>query len=315
MRYSRNPHCVEPRRRAGSRISEPIPSPAFHGDQGRSETLTILGSLIGKPPASPPVRAFALALPCDRPQDRDDEHEDSGRQENDAGDRIPLDDDGEPDHEEDRHEAPHPLLDRDQGVARLAGVVRLAVSRLDRLVLSPERDLVLLPRPILDIAAVGSEQRDRQQDSSSDPDVEGLARRHPYSRSTRSVAGPIPRLTKPAMPTSIAEGSQIHRSSLAITGQASPERNSAIPIGETASGRTGKKYRELSKGASSATPSPPSVSASRSPWEAVQTNRYNQRTRRSVLTRAFLSKTTRASARRAAKHRECVNPRCPRKSS
>src|SRR5262249_10871120 len=52
MRYSRKPHCAEPRRRAGSRISEPIPSPAFHGDQGRSETLTILGSLMKLPPAS-----------------------------------------------------------------------------------------------------------------------------------------------------------------------------------------------------------------------------------------------------------------------
>jgi hypothetical protein len=63
-------------------------------------------------------------------------------------------------------------------------------------------------------------------------------------------------------------GSQIHRISLAST--RTPQRlKKSSPSGETRTGRQGAKYRVLSMGAKNATPRPPSVNASRTPWEVV----------------------------------------------
>jgi hypothetical protein len=50
-------------------------------------------------------------------------------------------------------------------------------------------------------------------------------------------------------------------------------KNPFRPSGETFKGVHGRKYRELSKGEKKATPRPPSVMASRKPWEAVTTKK------------------------------------------
>jgi len=72
------------------------------------------------------------------------------------------------------------------------------------------------------------------------------------------------------------DGSQTHVISLARICSASVLKKSAMPIGETATGLNGKKYRVVSNGVKKAMPSPPSVIASRTPCDAVQRKRYTK---------------------------------------
>ena len=77
-------------------------------------------------------------------------------------------------------------------------------------------------------------------------------------------------------------------------------------MGETSTGRQGKKYRVESKGARKATPKPPLVKASRMPWDAVAAkNAKKARQRDPPMTQND------DSARSAAKASECVMPRWP----
>ena len=66
------------------------------------------------------------------------------------------------------------------------------------------------------------------------------------------------------------DGSQIHIASLARTRTPYSLKNSPMPIGDTRTGRTGKKYLVVSNGEKKATPNPPFVIASSTPCEAVQ---------------------------------------------
>src|SRR5262245_46434183 len=59
-------------------------------------------------------------------------------------------------------------------------------------------------------------------------------------------------------PAKISDGNQTHNISFQSTCKPRAEKKPA-PIGETAIGLTGKKYRVLLNGAKNATPSPPSV--------------------------------------------------------
>ena len=86
------------------------------------------------------------------------------------------------------------------------------------------------------------------------------------------------------------------------------------PIGETSIGRQGKKNRSCAKGARSATPRPPSVKASKIPWEAIARVRYVQAgIRVSPVVRRVTA--TMTAPRPAAKRSECVNPRWPSRSA
>ena len=69
---------------------------------------------------------------------------------------------------------------------------------------------------------------------------------------------------------SARDGSQIHAASLTRTRTPYSLKNSLIPMGDTRIGRTGKKYLVVSNGEKNATPNPPFVIASSTPWEAVQ---------------------------------------------
>ncbi len=75
-----------------------------------------------------------------------------------------------------------------------------------------------------------------------------------------------------ARSTTIAaqDGSQIHMASLAKIRTPYELKNSLMPIGDTRTGRTGKKYLVVSNGEKNATPNPPFVIASSTPCEAVQ---------------------------------------------
>jgi hypothetical protein len=66
------------------------------------------------------------------------------------------------------------------------------------------------------------------------------------------------------------DGSQIHIASLARIRTPYALKNSLMPIGDTSTGRTGKKYLVVSNGEKKATPNPPFVIASSTPCEAVQ---------------------------------------------
>ena len=68
------------------------------------------------------------------------------------------------------------------------------------------------------------------------------------------------------------QGSQMYRSSAARTWSSADEKTSRRPIGEAGIGRQGRKKRSLENGLKKATPSPPSVRASRRPCEAVLRN-------------------------------------------
>lgn len=79
------------------------------------------------------------------------------------------------------------------------------------------------------------------------------------------------------------------------------------PIGATGMGRQGKKKRFVVHGQSRATPRPPSVSASSSPWE-TRTATTTGATRR----RGFsLMRSATAIPDTIARAIECVAPRCP----
>src|SRR5712692_6369233 len=65
------------------------------------------------------------------------------------------------------------------------------------------------------------------------------------------------------------EGSQIHIASLARIRTPYALKNSLTLIGDTRTGRTGKKYLVVSNGEKNATPNPPFVIASSTPCEAV----------------------------------------------
>ncbi len=71
----------------------------------------------------------------------------------------------------------------------------------------------------------------------------------------------------------MTDGSRIQRISLCRTARPRAEKN-PTPIGETWIGRHGKKKRWLLNGAKNATPRPPLVSASSSPWEAMMAVKY-----------------------------------------
>jgi len=89
------------------------------------------------------------------------------------------------------------------------------------------------------------------------------------------------------------------------------ENKPCVPIGETPIGRQGKKYRCRSKGEKNATPRPPLVMASRTPWDAVIANNHNA----AVI--IFPRSATRGAATiltAAANSSECVMPRCPQRS-
>jgi len=66
------------------------------------------------------------------------------------------------------------------------------------------------------------------------------------------------------------DGSQIHIASLARIRTPYALKNSLTPIGDTKTGRTGKKYLVVSNGEKNATPNPPFVIASSTPCDAVQ---------------------------------------------
>jgi len=110
-------------------------------------------------------------------------------------------------------------------------------------------------------------------------------------------------------------GSQIQTSSLCKTRYPRALKKRPSAIGETRIGLQGRKYRLLSKGEKNATPRPPLVMASRTPWLAVAKNRYAAREDRPMLGTPRRNATIMATpAMRAAKTRECVNPLCPQKS-
>jgi len=109
-----------------------------------------------------------------------------------------------------------------------------------------------------------------------------------------------------------SDGNQTHASSLRRTLRPRSLRTALTLNGDTRIGLTGKKYRTLSNGARNATPSPPSVNASRNPCEAVARKRQSM-IRSLIGGSAVLHQGIEAiSATIAAKHNECVNPRCPK---
>jgi hypothetical protein len=110
-------------------------------------------------------------------------------------------------------------------------------------------------------------------------------------------------------------GSQIQTSSFRRMAYPRGLKNRGTAIGETRIGRHGKKYRRLSKGEKNATPSPPFVIASSTPWLALARNKYANKGNLAILDAPCRNTTAAtAPARRAAKTSECVNPRCPQKS-
>jgi hypothetical protein len=62
--------------------------------------------------------------------------------------------------------------------------------------------------------------------------------------------------------TAAKDGSHIHIASLARIRIPYVLKNSVIPMGDTRTGRTGRKYLAVSNGEKNATPNPPFVSAS-----------------------------------------------------
>jgi hypothetical protein len=66
------------------------------------------------------------------------------------------------------------------------------------------------------------------------------------------------------------DGSQIQIASLTRIQTPYSLKNSLTPIGETRTGRRGKKYLVVSNGEKNATPNPPFVIASSTPCDAVQ---------------------------------------------
>ena len=86
-------------------------------------------------------------------------------------------------------------------------------------------------------------------------------------------------------------------------------KNSPTPIGDTGIGLQGRKNRRNQKGEKKATPRPPSVIASRMPWEAVT----NEKKAQSFQDRSG-KKARAAPPARSAKTIECEKPRWPRAS-
>jgi hypothetical protein len=107
-----------------------------------------------------------------------------------------------------------------------------------------------------------------------------------------------------------AEGAQIHRSSDLKTSSPRLERNGSTPIGDTRITRHGRKKRSFENGLRNATPSPPVVIASRSPWEAML-RKTNPKVKSGVAPN-LLANGRQVSATTVAKKSECVKPRCPK---
>ena len=106
-----------------------------------------------------------------------------------------------------------------------------------------------------------------------------------WGQTTRSLRGAAPRDCYEGDVTDLADqsrwtprsstnaaqdGNQIHIASLARIRTPYELKNSLTPIGDTRTGRTGKKYLVVSNGEKNATPNPPFVMASSTPCEAVQ---------------------------------------------
>src|SRR5580765_7156318 len=83
--------------------------------------------------------------------------------------------------------------------------------------------------------------------------------------------------------------------------------------GATGIGRHGKKYRLLVNGAKNATPRPPSVIASKNPWDAVATGKRIASVKNECAGAhpALKKRTAVNKPMTPAKNRECVKPRCP----
>src|SRR6476661_4260227 len=111
-----------------------------------------------------------------------------------------------------------------------------------------------------------------------------------------------------ATASAVAVGLQTHRISLASTASPRGEKNRA-PMGDTAIGRHGKKYRVVSHGDRIATPRPPSVHMSRRPWDAVA-RKSSVHVRPHDRPAPRVPKVT-TVARAAAATSECDRPRCP----
>ena len=111
------------------------------------------------------------------------------------------------------------------------------------------------------------------------------------------------------------DGTHTHRNSFLRIEIPLTVKNRRIDIGDTRIGVHGRKYLVVSKGEKKATPSPPLVMESRSPWLAVARNKYIHNNHLVIPGTVFLnpiSRTTAASS--AANTMEWVNPRCPQKS-
>lgn len=105
-------------------------------------------------------------------------------------------------------------------------------------------------------------------------------------------------------------GSQIQIISLKITFSPRSPKN-LKPIGDTSTGRHGKKYLSLLKGVKSATPEPPLVSISSSGCEKVDNEKKTKSLKNGISVFRILAATKAASApNRRAKAIECVKPRC-----
>jgi hypothetical protein len=99
--------------------------------------------------------------------------------------------------------------------------------------------------------------------------LRGAAPRDCYERDVTDLADQS-RWTPRSTTNAAQDGSQIHIASLARIRTPCELKNSLTPIGDTRTGRTGKKYLVVSNGEKNATPNPPFVIASSTPCETVQ---------------------------------------------
>src|SRR6185369_8081257 len=108
-------------------------------------------------------------------------------------------------------------------------------------------------------------------------------------------------------------GGQIHRSSEPSTASPRAERKRPTEIGEASTTRraSGAQYRSPDHGQRNATPSPPLVKASSTPWEAVEANR-NRKARVKPAAPRVRWPSAPARPTSAATSREWLNPRWPR---
>jgi len=89
-------------------------------------------------------------------------------------------------------------------------------------------------------------------------------------------------------------------------------KNPAKPMGDTFKGLQGKKYRVVSKGEKKATPQPPLVRASRTPWAEVSKKKKRpHRGLKNLLSPLNPPKMILILTRKA-NNKEWKNPRCPK---